>query len=95
MVIGILTLHLSIPHAASLKDKRRAVRGLKEKLKHRFNVSAAEVDDHEIWTRATIGVTTVGPDRTYLEGQLQQVVNFANNHPEAVLDDTATEFLHR
>ena len=95
MTIGLLTLHLSIPHAQSLKDKRSAVRGLKEKLKRRFNVSAAEVDDHDVWTISTLGVAAVGADRPYVEGLLQQAVNFAGNHPEAALDDWTTEFLTR
>ncbi len=45
MPIARLTLELEIPHAQSLKDRRQAVRSLKDKLRHGFNLSIAELDE--------------------------------------------------
>ena len=46
--IGVLTLELRIEHAHSLKDKRQVVKGLKDRLRRKFNVSVSEIDDQEL-----------------------------------------------
>jgi len=43
MIVGLLTIDLAIFEAQSLKDKRRVIRGLKERIRGRFNVSVAEI----------------------------------------------------
>jgi uncharacterized protein YlxP (DUF503 family) len=70
MHVGLLELDLHIPYAHSLKDKRMAVRRLKDRLRKRFNVSVAELAHQELWQRAGIGVVSIGPDPSYLEQQL-------------------------
>ena len=50
MPVATLTLELAIEHAQSLKDRRQAVRSLKDKLRHGFNVSVAELDERRIGT---------------------------------------------
>jgi uncharacterized protein YlxP (DUF503 family) len=73
MPIATLLLELSIEHAQSLKDRRQAVRSLKDKLRHGFNVSVAELDDAMAWNRATIGVVAISSSTAYLSGQLREV----------------------
>lgn len=73
MPIATLTLELAIEHAQSLKDRRLAVRSLKDKLRHGFNVSVAELDDATAWNRATIGIAAISASPAYLAGQLQEV----------------------
>jgi uncharacterized protein len=73
MPIATLTLELAIEHAQSLKDRRQAVRSLKDKLRHGFNVSVAELDDALAWNRATIGVVAISSSTAYLSGQLREV----------------------
>ncbi len=73
MPIAKLTLELSIPHAQSLKDRRQVVRSLKDKLRHGFNVSIAELDDANIWNRATLGIVAISGSTPYLTGQMQEV----------------------
>lgn len=73
MPIATLTLELSIEHAQSLKDRRQAVRSLKDKLRHSFNISIAEMDDASLWNRATIGIAAISGSGSYLSGQLQEV----------------------
>jgi len=72
MVVGICTLSLFLPHSHSLKDKRRVLKGLKDRLR-RFNVSVAEVDGQDLWQRATIGIATVSHDRSRVEEILRTV----------------------
>jgi uncharacterized protein YlxP (DUF503 family) len=73
MTIARLTLELSIPHAQSLKDRRQVVRSLKDKLRHGFNVSVAELDDASLWNRATLGIAAISASTDYLTGQMREV----------------------
>lgn len=73
MPVGLLTLELGIEYAQSLKDRRQAVRSLKDKLRHGFNVSVAELDEALVWNRATLGVAAVSSSPAYLAGQLREV----------------------
>jgi uncharacterized protein YlxP (DUF503 family) len=73
MPLATLTLELAIEHAQSLKDRRQAVRSLKEKLRHSFNISIAELDDALIWNRATLGIAAISSSSSYLAGHLREV----------------------
>jgi uncharacterized protein len=59
MPVAKLTIELTIPHAQSLKDRRQVVRSLKDKLRHGFNVGVAELDNAELWNRATLGIVAI------------------------------------
>ncbi len=65
LILVLYDLHM--PGCHSLKDKRKIVKSLKEKLKARFNVSVAEVDHHDLWQRTTIAIARVAPDRKNLD----------------------------
>ncbi|QHN02397.1 DUF503 domain-containing protein [Granulicella sp. WH15] len=73
MPIGRVILEIEIPHAQSLKDRRQVVRSLKDKLRHGFNISVAELDEAVAWNRATIGIAAISGSTNYLTGQLQQI----------------------
>ena len=73
MPIAKLTVEISIPHAQSIKDRRQVVRSIKDKLRHTFNVSVAELDDANLWNRATLGVVALSASAAYLAGQMQEV----------------------
>jgi uncharacterized protein YlxP (DUF503 family) len=73
MPIAKLTVELSIPHAQSLKDRRQVVRSLKDKIRHGFNVSMAELDDANLWNRATLGFVAISGSTDYLTGQMQEL----------------------
>ena len=76
--IAILTLELRIEGAHSLKDKRQVLRSLKDKLRSSFNVSVAEIEQSDLWQRATIGVAGISSSRDYLSGLMQQVERAAS-----------------
>ena len=59
----------------SLKEKRRVVRSLKDRLKNNFNVSVAEVGDQDIWQNLHMGIVAVNSDPKYLEGQMRKLVS--------------------
>ena len=68
-----LTLELSIEGAHSLKDRRQVVRSLKDKLRHAFNISVAEMDEAVAYNRATLGVAAISHSTEYLLGLLEEV----------------------
>jgi uncharacterized protein YlxP (DUF503 family) len=73
MPTATLIIELHIEGAHSLKDRRQVVRSIKEKLRHGFNISIAEMDDCAMWNRATLGVAAISNSRDYLDGLLLQV----------------------
>ena len=89
-MIALLTLELSIEAAHSLKDKRRVVRSMKDRLRGSFNVSVAELEPNGLWNRATIGVVSVSDSRDYLDGLMKnverQALRLANNGGAEVTD---------
>ena len=91
--IGVLTLELHLEHSHSLKDKRQVVRGLKDRLRAKFNVAAAEIDGQDSWQRAVIGIVTLSNDRTHVEQMLQAAEREAAQLLGGVLVGADTEFL--
>jgi uncharacterized protein YlxP (DUF503 family) len=71
--IAQLTLQIRIEMSHSLKDKRQVVRSLKDKLRARFNISVAEIDESDLWQRATVAAVSVSSSRKYLEGLMREV----------------------
>ncbi|HVK05712.1 MAG TPA: DUF503 domain-containing protein [Armatimonadaceae bacterium] len=93
MHIGVLTLHLSVEGADSLKDKRQVIRSLVQRVRNKFNVSAAEVDDLNVWRRATLGVAVVSNDAAFANQVLSKVVDHVEDDFRVVLDDYGIEML--
>jgi uncharacterized protein len=73
MPIAKLTIELEIPHAQSLKDRRRVLRSMKDKLRHSFNLSIAELDEGVVWNRATLGIAAISSSANYLTGQMHLI----------------------
>jgi uncharacterized protein YlxP (DUF503 family) len=78
-VIGTLEIHIYIPEAHSLKEKRAVIKKVVEKVKSRFNVSIAEVGNLDKWQKATIGVVTIGNSRQVVDARLEKVIGFIEN----------------
>lgn len=93
MVIGVLKLTLHIPESGSLKDKRRVLRSLKDRLRNKFNVSVAEVDDHDLWQKATVAVALVASDRRHADEILQKILNTVESWGLAEIIGVLTEIL--
>ena len=71
--VGVITLELRLDESHSLKDKRHYVKGLKDRLRNKFNVSVAEIDHQELWQRGLVAVVTVSGDQAHAEQVLQGV----------------------
>jgi len=93
MHIGVLQLELSISDAMSLKDKRRVVLSLKDRISHGNNVSIAEVGALDEHRRSILGVAMVSNDARYVEGALSKLVDFVRAVPQVSLTDYKIELL--
>jgi uncharacterized protein YlxP (DUF503 family) len=79
MNIGICKITLRLPENLSLKGKRQVVKSITSRVRNQFNVSVAEVDDHDLWQIATIGVCCVSNSKRHANEVLSKVVNFMSN----------------
>ncbi len=96
MIVGVCRLTLSIAGSYSLKDKRRVVKSLVERVRHRYNVAVAEVDEHEIWNAAVVGVCAVSTGSAHVREILDHIVAFVENghgHADAELVNHTIEIL--
>ncbi len=94
MVVAVVQLTLFIPDNNSLKGKRKVVKSLIDKVRHRFEASAAEVDDNDLWQKATIGVALVGNDARLLTTRLDQISTFIENQHLAEIVDSRVELCY-
>lgn len=93
MVIGVLTARLAIYQATSLKDKRRIVKSIKDRVRHKFNVSISETDAQDARQRAVITAAVVTNDSRFAERSLQQVLNLIESNRGSSLVDYTIETL--
>jgi uncharacterized protein YlxP (DUF503 family) len=93
MIVGILRLTFHVPHARSLKDKRRVVQKFRDRVRSRFDVSIAEVGAQNTLQRAVFGVSIVSGDAAVCDSVLAQVARVAETQEDAVLTDRSTELL--
>ena len=77
--IGVLTMEIRVDDSHSLKDKRHVIKGLKDRLRHKFNVAVAEIDGQDLWQRSVVAAVTVSADRAHSERVLQTVEREASD----------------
>ena len=87
MTIGVLQLEIAIHDAMSLKDKRRVVKSIKDRIAHGHNVSIAEVGALDEHRRSILGMAMVSNDSKYVEGALSKLVDFVRSVPQVDLID--------
>lgn len=92
MVVAILKITLFIPQANSLKDKRRVIRSVKDRLRNGFNVSIAEIGDQDIWRSAKLGVAVISENSSYANGVLSRIQDIMGSLKDAVLTDCELEW---
>ena len=93
MIVGVLKIELAIFDARTLKDKRRVIASLKQKLRNRFNVSVAEVGYLDTPKRCRLGVSVVSRESRTAHSQLDQVVDLVRRASGASLLEYEREFL--
>jgi len=91
--IGVITFELRMDDAFSLKDKRHYVKGLKDRLRAKFNVAVAEIGYQDVWQHGLVAAVTVSSDQARAQQLLQLVEREAAGFLGRVLVDATTEWL--
>ena len=91
VALGLVELHL--PDVDSLKGKRHVLKGLKERVRARFECSVAEVDHQDVWQRATLAVAYVSADGRHANEVVSKALDFIEDHVEGRVIDTSVEIL--
>jgi len=73
--VGICKVKLRLPDNLSLKGKRQVVKSLTARLKNKFNVSVAEVEDNDLWQLATIGICFISNDQRFTNEVLSKAAD--------------------
>ena len=76
MHVGVCRIRFRIPENMSLKGKRRVLKSITSRVASKFNISVAEVDDHDLWQLATLGVVCVSNDKRHTNEVLSKVVDY-------------------
>jgi uncharacterized protein len=87
MFVARLRVELLIPNAYSLKDKRKVVRSVLDRTRHRFKVAAAEVEANDIHNLAVLGFAYVSNDPRHAAEVLGSVLEFLRNGPHALVGE--------
>jgi hypothetical protein len=94
VIVGVLRLRLRLPENHSLKGKRGVVKSLCARLQGEFHVAAGEVEQHDLWQIAEIGVACVSTDRSHADAVLTRVVRYVEEtRLDLELIDVETELI--
>ena len=94
MTVGLLILHVHFPGCASLKEKRRRIKPLLNRLHREFNISVAEIDHQDVWQDATIACALVSNDHNHTQRSLQKIPRWIETYwPDVSLGSEQIEFI--
>ncbi|OGO20664.1 MAG: hypothetical protein A2144_01175 [Chloroflexi bacterium RBG_16_50_9] len=79
MNVGVCKVSFRLPENLSLKGKRQVLRSVISRIRHKFDVSVAEVGNHDAWQLATIGIGYISNDKRHTNQVLSNVVDFVTN----------------
>lgn len=87
MIVGTLSIKVVMRSSRSLKDKRRIIKSLKDKIRNKFNVSVSETGLQDNHRCSEISIAMVGTDRQYVNSALSSLINFFRFFPQVELID--------
>ena len=95
MIVGVLELTLHLPESHSLKDKRQIITSLMPRVRQRFEVAIAEVEENERWQIAKLGASCVSNSRQHASKVLEQVRRYIEEtRPDIVVADSEIEIMN-
>ncbi len=93
MVVGVSIFELHLPESRSLKQKRKVVKGLIDRVHHRFRVSIAETDHHDLHQRAEISMAVVARSNADGERLMDSIRDIIDTEPAAMLTSWDPQYL--
>lgn len=91
--VAVGTVELHLPDVGSLKGKRHVLKGLKEKVRQKFEVAVAEVDHQDTWQRATLAVACVSHDSRHANEVVSKAVDFIESNVDGYVTDVSVEII--
>ena len=82
MRIGSVILEFFLPYSNSLKEKRKNIKSFMDRARHKFNISIAEIDFHDVWQRSKIGIAFVVNQTQLFDKISERIIEMAYNIPE-------------
>ncbi len=79
MNVGVGKIILRIPENMDLKGKRQILKSISARIRHKFEVAVAEVEDNDSWQRATIGFACISNNKRFSNEVLSKIVDFVEN----------------
>lgn len=93
MIIGTGKIYLYANWVHSLKEKRMVIKSIIDKVKHRYNVSIAEVESQDYHQVLVIGIACVSNNTRHANSMIQNVLDYIENNTEAIVEDREIEIL--
>ena len=94
MFVGLIKLNLTINlQISSLKDKRRIVKGIKDKLRNSFNISISEIDQLDKYYQAGLGISLVSNEKKTINTVIGRILNTMENMSSVTIENIETEIL--
>ncbi|WP_027625023.1 DUF503 domain-containing protein [Clostridium lundense] len=93
MIIGTAKVYLRASWVHSLKEKRMIVQSITTKVRNKFNVSIAEIEDQDIHQSIVLGIAYVSNDTRHVNTVVQNVLNYIEGNTDAMVEDEIVEIL--
>ena len=93
MSVGLLLLDCYISESQSLKDKRRILSSLTERLRRQFNIAVAEVEFQDQWQRARLAVVLVNTNWRMLQSSMSKLTEYIDRDRRVEITNTETRQL--
>ena len=93
MRVATIIFRLRAPWVHNLKEKRMIVKSLDAKLRNRYNVSAAEIDEQDTHQIIVIGVAAIVPHNAFADSLMEDISQFVEENTEAEIIDEEREIL--
>ena len=93
MILGVCTIELYIPGANSLKDKRKVIKSIIQRIRNKYKVSICELYEQDIWRRAVLGISCISNDKNIIFKTFSGIEKFIEEGGELQISDLRTEIL--
>ncbi|HEX7736904.1 MAG TPA: DUF503 domain-containing protein [Ktedonobacteraceae bacterium] len=95
MIVGVAEITLHLPESHSLKDKRQVITSVMARVRQRFEIAIAEVDENERWQIAKLGMSCVSNSRQHVEEVLNHVRRYIEEtRPDLLVTDSEIEIMN-
>ena len=93
MIVGVSSIEIFFPENHSLKDKRQAIKRIVEKTRAKFNISIMEIEQTNLWQKASIGFAVIGVKKDHVNIAIENICKYIESLYVGEIIDTRTEII--